>query len=56
MPDDEPQIAGGCRYIAASGCLLGLGAVLAVILVVIAALTFFSAGVYSLASYLWSLV
>ncbi len=55
MPE-EPQIAGGCRYFAASGCLLGLGAVLVVILLVMAVVTVFSAGIYSLATYLWTLL
>ncbi len=53
---EEPQVAGGCRYFAASGCLLGLGAVLVIILVVIALITFFSAGLYSLVDYVWSLL
>jgi hypothetical protein len=52
MPDESPQPVGGCRYLAVSGCLLGLAALLAALLLVAAA----GAGLASVAAWILSLV
>ncbi len=54
--DDGTEIKGGCRYVASTGCLLGLGALLIVILLIMAVLTLFGAGLYSAVDWIWSLL
>ncbi len=54
--DDGTEIKGGCRYVASTGCLLGLGALLIVILLIMAVLTLFGAGLYSALDWVWSLL
>ena len=53
MDDERPEVKQGCRYFAASGCLLGLGAVLLAFLALVAVIVFLSGGVYAALSLVW---
>ncbi len=53
MAEDRPEPNQGCRYFAASGCLLALGAVLLAFLALVAVVVFLSGGVYAALGLLW---